>query len=137
MRNDRGFTLVEIVASIVILSIVLISLAQILVQTNKMAVHNNDKLVAINLAEAELERLKLNPFDTNEQVRLKALDTNPTYPYTLDDETKDLYSGGPQYVVIVNADQTSDEKANKLINVTVKVTLNKTSSTVEGYVQYE
>lgn len=57
--NDRGMTLVEVVASIVIIAIVLLSVGQIIIQSNKNAHINNDKLVVINLAESVLERLKV------------------------------------------------------------------------------
>lgn len=57
--NQKGMTLVEVVASIVIISIVLLSVAQIILQSNKNAHVNNDKLVVINLAESVLERLKV------------------------------------------------------------------------------
>ncbi|NLY79831.1 MAG: prepilin-type N-terminal cleavage/methylation domain-containing protein [Lysinibacillus sp.] len=56
--NERGLTLVEVIASIVIIAIVLLSMAQLVIQSNKTTAINNEKLVVIDLAEAVLERLK-------------------------------------------------------------------------------
>ena len=54
-KSERGFTLVEVLASVVIISIVLIGVVNLLIFTNKTAVSNNDKLVAINLAKASID----------------------------------------------------------------------------------
>ena len=59
VNNQKGFSLIEVIASIVIISIVLLSFFQLFVQSNKTAAANNEKLVVINLADAQLERLKL------------------------------------------------------------------------------
>mgnify|MGYP002734032960 CR=1 FL=1 len=58
IKKERGFTLIEVVASIVIIGIVLISFSQLFIQSNKTAAHNNEKLVLINFADAELERIQ-------------------------------------------------------------------------------
>lgn len=58
IKSQRGFSLLEVVASIVLISIILLSFAQIFVQANSTANINNEKLVVINLADAYLERLK-------------------------------------------------------------------------------
>lgn len=59
--TQNGFTLVETLASIVLLVIILLSFTQLFVQTNKAANINNEKLVVINLADGILEGLKAKP----------------------------------------------------------------------------
>jgi len=56
--NEKGLTLVEVVASLLIITIVLLSVAQLVIQSNKTNSINNEKLVVIDLAETILERLK-------------------------------------------------------------------------------
>lgn len=58
MKRENGFTLVEVVASLVIIGIVLLSVGQLMIQSNKAASTNNEKLVAIDLADTILQRLK-------------------------------------------------------------------------------
>lgn len=58
IRNNEGFSLVEIVASIVIISIIMISFFQFFTSNAKIASLNTDKLVTINLADATLAKLK-------------------------------------------------------------------------------
>lgn len=134
LKNNQGFTLVESVASIVLITIALISFYYLYINSHKTATSNYDQLVAINLAEAELERIKLTPFEAE---YLPSIDEHsPTYSYILNKE-KELYTGGDPYHLEVVATQTSEEKNNKLINVVVTVSYNKKKSTVEGYINYE
>jgi len=59
LHNHHGFSLVEVVASIVLLGIILLSFGQLIIQSNSTALANNDKLVVIHLVDATLERLKI------------------------------------------------------------------------------
>ena len=59
--NNQGFTLMEVLASITLLSIIVLTFLQLFAFTNKVAVENNNKLVAVHLAKAMLERVKMNP----------------------------------------------------------------------------
>jgi len=52
--NERGISLVEVVASIVILAIILISIVNLLPQMGLKNNQNEDKQVAVNLASKEL-----------------------------------------------------------------------------------
>lgn len=49
--NENGLTLIEVLASIVILSIVLISFSSILLQSVKHTKYNEEKLTAVDIAE--------------------------------------------------------------------------------------
>ena len=131
MENDKGFSLIEVIASIVILSIVLLSFFQIFIQTNKTAVSNNEKLVVINLADAELERLKLDPSLAKDAL-VKQSHPKQTVEKKVELNDKD-------YIVSIRASQDADEQKIKLINVLVQVVAekSKTKSSVEGYVSNE
>ena len=62
VKSRNGFTLVEVLAAIVIISIILIGVVNLLHFTNKTAYSNNAKLVSINLAKASIERIKLHRY---------------------------------------------------------------------------
>src|SRR5690606_9298817 len=61
-KNESGFTLVEVLASLVIISIIFIGAFNLIISTNEVAVSNNNRLVAINLGKATIERIKVDPF---------------------------------------------------------------------------
>lgn len=62
LKKQHGLSLVKVVEAIVIIGIVLISFSQLFIQSNKTAAYNNEKLLLIHLADAELERIKIDPF---------------------------------------------------------------------------
>lgn len=152
MKED-GFTLVEILVSIVILMIIMIGFFQLFIHTNKTAVHNNEKIVAINLAKATIERMKVAPFsyieepekkpdyigkdrsnaikyDFNKCSSIGKLNCEQLYKPEINDQT---------YIVEIEVNQDSDEMNMKLINAVVTVSLpdKNIRSSVEGYVTYE
>lgn len=133
LKNNRGFTLVEAIASIVLITLALISFYHLYINSYKTATFNNDHLVAINMAEAELERIKLSPFEPD---YLPPINTSSTYNEKIT-RVKELYDGGEKYDLEIIATQNNEEKNNKLINVVVTVEYNGKKSTVEGYVRYE
>lgn len=135
MKNEEGFTLVEVLASLVIISIVLMSFMALFGNTNRLAVTNSEKLVVINLADAYLERVKVTPnkFITFEDLKNNCSNVEKgwkekesfIYPINMKD-----------YEVKVKATQDSNECKLALINVVVEVTAvnSRISSKVEGYV---
>ncbi|MCS1391339.1 type II secretion system protein [Lysinibacillus boronitolerans] len=52
--NERGISLIEVVASIVLLAIILVSIINLLPQMGKKNNQNEDKQIAVNLASKEL-----------------------------------------------------------------------------------
>ena len=64
-RHDKGFTLIEVLAALVILTIIIMSIFSLLTFTNKAATANNDQIVAVNLAKMTIERMRLQPEDFN------------------------------------------------------------------------
>ncbi|KZN96865.1 hypothetical protein AZI98_04600 [Aeribacillus pallidus] len=150
VKKMDGFTLVEILISLVILSIIILAFLNLFVFTNKTTVVNNDQLVAIHLAKSTMERIKMNPFSYIDEPDHNRFDQQRNY--TADDCTNRsdseqcrlLFSpliNNKTYEVQVTVSQTADEKKIRLLNVLVEVNLKNSktpiSSKVEGYVSYE
>ena len=57
MKNEGGFTLIEILAGIFILGIVLTVFFQFFIFSQKTTTDNKERLVALKLAETVLERV--------------------------------------------------------------------------------
>ena len=133
MINEKGFSLLEILGSLVILTIIFLSFFQIFINSNKIATVNNEKLVMIYLADANLERVKLNPFE-----HLPKIDPKSTSLY-MESKAHTISLNDKEYTVILNTTQNLKEKELNMFNIEVKVTTNtnKSSSSVEGYVIYE
>lgn len=142
-KDQSGFTLVETLASLVLLSIILLGFFQLFVHTNKTAKVNNEKLIVINLADGVLEGLKAKPMKEIETNNVQDYFTylNPTNP------ANSIELNNRVYKVTYQASQSStiygnnsnSEKILKLIKVVVTVTApdGKTKSTTEGYVSIE
>lgn len=143
--GNKGFTLVETLASMVLLVIILLSFTQLFIQTNEEAKQNNEKLVVINLADGVLEGLKVKPMKeiktaTDVQDYFK-VSTNPDAP------SDTLSFDGKTYKVTYSASQSTtkytngfnSEKDLKLMKVVVTVTApnGRTKSSSEGYVSIE
>lgn len=70
MRNERGFTLVEILASITILAILATVFFQMFIFSQKTTTTSKEKLVALNVAQGVMERIKHGAYpeiDTNHE----------------------------------------------------------------------
>lgn len=129
MNNDRGFTLVEVLASLVILSIVLTSFTAVFANTNRLAVTNSEKLVVINLADSYLERVKLTPNEfIDSYPPLKNIDSKqkPSFIHTINEKNYD--------VLIKIKKETSAPLLS--VVVVVKAVDSNVSSSVEGFVPY-
>jgi prepilin-type N-terminal cleavage/methylation domain-containing protein len=150
--NNKGFTLVEVLVSVVILSIILLTFTNFFIMSNKSAVSSNEKLVAVHLAKATLERIKIKPYDYIKDPNTTGVDyearpikysqnncpnTSPCLdPFSVEVNQK-------TYNISVTASQkaTSNDKNLKLINIVVNVELAssspKISTKIEGYVKYD
>lgn len=132
LKSNKGVSLVEVIASVVLISLALISFYQLFINSQKTATYNNEKLAAIQLAQAELERLQLKPFEPN------YLDPTKDYSTTSTEIKLDKqFHTGEKYKVTIKPSQTVDEKANRLIDVVVTVEYAGKKSSVEGYVKYD
>lgn len=141
VNKQAGFTLVEVLASIVLISIILLGVVNLITFTNKTAYSNNSKLVAINLAKASMERIKIEPgsyFDLNKVKQEKITYTSGNCETINCEKLYKLEVNNQTYEVQVEISQNNEEKALRLINsvVTVKRFDKNIQSTVEGYVNY-
>lgn len=68
-KNERGFTLIEIIASLVLISIILLSFINVFVQTTKTRVASEQIVTATYIAQQEMEKFyaysKKHTFDLN------------------------------------------------------------------------
>lgn len=125
MKNENGFTLVEVLASLVIITIILLSFSRIFIQNNDHANLNTEKLVAIHLADAYLERLRIEgkkvvPNSANNIFKTSMLMNKKTYPIDVK-VVSDTENGLPLQNIVVTV-STSDERSH---------------ATVEGYIAYD
>ena len=123
VKREQGFTLLEVVASIVIITIVVISFARLFVQSNNVAHYNNEKLVLINLADAELERVQAIGFV--DRVELN---------HYISTEKK-IVMNNKDYIIQVEDTTSSGEEDLMLIHLKVIASINSTKSVAEGYVK--
>ena len=159
IKNEDGVSLIELIASIAIVTILLISFAQLFIQANKTAAYNNEKLVTINLADAMLARLQSETFTKKASITnvndyfIEPANTNPAkrrIPTT-------IQMNGKSYSISYKASQSTEnfnrsapagnstkepfstEKNLDLIKVVVTVASpdGKTKSSTEGYVVLE
>ncbi len=123
-KNEKGFTLAEVIVSIVIVSIILLSFFQLFIQHTKIAGSNTEKLITVNISQAYLERLKLE----------RANPSDPVYS-----EPYEMILNDQSYTITVKTSQNENEKEMKLLNVVVTTTSSdeKTKGVVEGYVKYD
>lgn len=69
MKNEGGFTLIEILAGIVILGFVLTVFFQFFMFSQKTTTNNKDQLIALNAAETMLERIVENRLDYRKDIK--------------------------------------------------------------------
>jgi prepilin-type N-terminal cleavage/methylation domain-containing protein len=79
MKKSDGFTLIEVLASIVILSLLLTSFFQFFIFSQKTTASNKEKLVAINVAQSAIEEIRDGKFS---EITDKAKTTGTIYPKT-------------------------------------------------------
>ncbi|MGE8001906.1 type IV pilus modification PilV family protein [Lysinibacillus sp. NPDC093216] len=148
IKSQRGFSLIEVVASLVLISIILLSFAQIFISTNKTATVNIEKLVTVNLADAVLAKLKSDPL-----TKIATKDLNDYFKDTSEPDAKkknpplEIDLNGKTYTITYTPSQNSNKYANSdftekdlnLIKVVVTVTSQngKTKGSSEGYVSIE
>ncbi|MDD1502040.1 type II secretion system protein [Lysinibacillus sp. CNPSo 3705] len=148
IKSQRGFSLIEVVASLVLISIILLSFAQIFISTNKTATVNTEKLVTVNLADAVLAKLK-----SDSLTKIATQDLNDYFNDTGEPDAKkknpplEIDLNGKTYAITYTPYQNTNKYANSdftekdlnLIKVVVTVTSQngKTKGSSEGYVSIE
>ena len=131
IKEECGLTLIEVVASITIIAIVLLSFSQLFIQSNKTAHYNNEKLVLINLADGQLERTQAFSFDSAEALDDYLSNVNRTIHLNNKDYTINIEK--TNYKVDTHEIQ-SDSDFN-LIHLSVTASINNSKSVAEGYVK--
>ncbi|WP_404427809.1 prepilin-type N-terminal cleavage/methylation domain-containing protein [Ureibacillus chungkukjangi] len=145
-QNSKGFTLIEVVASIIIITIILLSFSQLFIQTNKTAAKNTEKLVTINLADAMLEKVRAGTYTKSTDIQSYFVD-NSQPNKKLKNPPLEIDLNGRTYSISYKATQSSTKSQNanftekelNLIKVVVTVTSpdGKTKGSSEGYVSIE
>ena len=112
-RKESGFTLIEVLIAIVILSVGLLSLAQMMVFATRSNALAGRMTSSAALAREQLERLKAAPFYVNPAVRTRN-------PVLLDGG--DVDAGGGNYVQFYDADGQRVASGNGLYEVRWEIT---------------
>ncbi|WNB92727.1 type II secretion system protein [Bacillus sp. NEB1478] len=139
MLSEKGFSLIEVLVSLSILSISVIAISYFFTQANEVSAGNNSKLVATNLARMTLVRVQhdYTSFGITKTAKVyNQSNCNPTgcqplYESTINNKKYDID--------ITVRSQTTEEAEIKLFPVTIKVNYktmrnNLKSTIVEGYV---
>lgn len=137
MKDNRGFTLIEVLLSIVILAVIVTTFFQFFIMSQETTVNNQDKLVAINIAQKVLEQIKEDSqaqvnSDDSQYWEITHLAAAVNYPKTYGAYTETADS--KQFQVIVNVDTTLDNGL-QMVTITVHGNDNKILSTVKGLVE--
>jgi len=105
MKNNQGLSLVELLVSIVILSIVIVSFMSFFSQSMKFSRIIEEKLAAINIAEEILSNAKKNP----EEEPIKLL------------TEQQIELNKKKYYAEISITQSSEEKKLALKRIQVKI----------------
>ena len=132
VKNESGLTIIEVVASIVIITIVLLSFSQLFIQSNKTAHYNNEKLVLINLADGQLERAQALSF-TNVQALDLYLSSVNSKSIPLNEKDYTIKIEKTNYKVDSIEKQSTEDY--DLIHLSVTASINNSKSVAEGYVK--
>ncbi len=140
LSNEKGFTLVEILVSLTLLTTIVLTASYFFTQSNTISSYNNQKLVAVNLARSTLERIQLDPTSyipngivgspySYQSCQNSGQPSCQHYQVLINDH---------EYLVSVSLSQDQNEKDLQLVDVKVDISLSSTDksikSTVEGYI---
>ncbi|WP_270179465.1 type IV pilus modification PilV family protein [Alkalihalobacillus sp. CinArs1] len=140
-KNDNGFTLIEVLVSLTLLTSVVLVASSFFNQSNTISSYNNQKLVAVNLARATLERIQLSP-DTYITDGLAGGPYNYKKCINRSKPSCENYQvkiNNHEYAINVSVSQDKNEQEIDLVDVRVDVTLAKKptiETSVEGYVKH-
>lgn len=147
MKNQKGFSLLEVVAAFVLITIILLSFYPLINNAKKVSASNIERFVVINLAEATLNRLKLS-YDgfiekpTDNPLYLFKNNGKMTYKYQdcgADKcENYKIELNQKVYFFEIVASQKDYEAEIGIINiiVTAKNQKGNINYSVEGYISY-
>lgn len=139
MLSEKGFSLIEVLVSMTILSISVIGITQFFHQANHISAGNNTKLVATNLARMTLERTQINhePYGINlvSGMSEKSL-TKSTCSTTTCQSLYEMEINNKPYKITIRVKQLPADKEIGLYSAKVLVDYGKSNPTsVEGYLK--
>lgn len=142
LKQERGISLVEVVASIVILSIVIILGMSIFSQMEKTNSNSKENLDTANIGKELLFELKKINFTNINNKSISELNENfPIEVITLENNMKDLsFTGTYQYLdkiygvnIYISKDVEMDTRSHRRVMIEVKNSRDNISSTFHGY----
>lgn len=116
MKKNDGFTLIEVLVSIVILGMLLTSFFQSFVFSQKTTMTNKEKLVAVNIAQNVLEQIK---DGTYPEITDKTQIAGVTYPKTYNAALTCTQSDVAQKTACLKKYDKTEEQKNYSIQVEV------------------
>lgn len=140
MNNNRGFTLIEVLASIMILAIIVTSFFQFFIFSQKSTMNSQDKLVGINIAQKVLEQIKeeaekSDSYPTKSQYWIVTHPNDQNYVKTYQGAGYKEMDGGKTYFIKIDVIAEKPESNLYMITVSVNGSDNKCDSTVKGLVE--
>ncbi|MFG6495436.1 prepilin-type N-terminal cleavage/methylation domain-containing protein [Fictibacillus sp. UD] len=139
MLSEKGFSLIEVLISLTILSVSVIGISQFFNQANQISAGNNNKLVATNLARMTLERLQNDYAAYEIKASPQTYDKNQCTSSNCRDLYETMINNNKYETIITVISQQDEETSIKLFPV--KVTIHYKSNQkdqvtfVEGYVK--
>ncbi|MGA4718551.1 type IV pilus modification PilV family protein [Fictibacillus nanhaiensis] len=139
MLSEKGFSLIEVLISLIILSVSVIGISQFFNQANQISTGNNNKLVATNLARMTLERLQ-NDYGAYEMKAVpKTYEKSACTSPSCRDMYETLINNNTYETKITVKPQKGKESSINLfpVKVTIQYMSNQKvqSTSVEGYVK--
>lgn len=136
-KNEKGFTLVEVLAALTILGILFISYMTIFPQMTKMNERTGAKLETMNMAKETLVSVKENPAQLDESKRVEPAEIRDGETYYLHAEDEEVYK------IILNcyndgSVKCSDKNPDTLHKIHIKIDKNgRQDSETFGYIDWK
>lgn len=142
--NKKGFSLIEVLAALVLISIILLSLMNMLVSNYATSYRNLDKLMTTQLADTYLARASNMPLSFATAPTVQELQNHIA---TSTEFPKEENLNGDRYIIAYQIKQSTStntttnlsEKQLNLYTLVVEVTKQGTpvKSKTEGYIRFE
>lgn len=140
LKNEKGFTLVEILAALTILGIVFISFMTIFPQMSNLNERTETKLQTMNIAKSELVELKKLPVILNEYEKKKGsagVDDFEVYIMDKSDYILEVQCHNVGKQTCSGIGEKNDRK-NALYRINIKIIVDgKTNSETFGYIELD
>jgi prepilin-type N-terminal cleavage/methylation domain-containing protein len=141
MLSEKGFSLIEVLASLSILSISVIAISHFFLQSEEISAGNNRKLVAANLARMTLDRVQQNY--TSYGIKVPNGEDTFSLSHCHDlpsDDCENLYStiiNNTKYEINLFIKESTEKEVDmSILPVTVTISYLDKQTSVEGYVDY-